>query len=86
MKKYKVSFTRKFQKDYKKLPKEIQNKIDQQIRKLTGGDFFYPSLRAKKMEGEENIWETSITMNYRMIFCLEENVMIFLKVGIHDIL
>ena len=83
---YRVVFTKKFQKDYKNFPGEIQNKIDRQVRRLVKGDFSYPSLRAKKMEGEEKIWEASITMNYRMIFHLEEDTITFLKAGIHDVL
>ena len=83
---YRVVFTKRFQKDYKNLPGEIRNKIDRQIKRLAKGDFFYPSLRAKKMEGEEKTWEASITMNYRIVFYLEEDTITFLKAGIHDVL
>lgn len=83
---YRVVFTKRFQKDYKSLPGEIQNTIDRQIKRLAKGDFSYPSLRAKKMEGEAKVWEASITMNYRMVFYLEEDSITFLKAGIHDML
>lgn len=86
MKNYKIVFTRRFQKDYQKLPQEIQNKIDQQIRKLKKGDFFHPSLRSKKMEGDDKVWEASITMNYRLVFYLEDDIITFLKTGTHNIL
>jgi len=85
MKKYEIVLTKKFHKDFKKLPKEIQQKAKEQIRRLATGDFSFPSLRVKKMAGEENIWEASVTMNYRIIFQLEKKI-IFLKIGTHDIL
>ena len=85
MKKYKIVFTKRFHNDFKGLTKEIQNKAKQQIRRLAAGDFSFPSLRAKKMGGEENIWEASVTMNYRIVFYLEEKI-IFLRIGPHDIL
>ena len=85
MKNYKIVLTKRFHKDFKKLPKEIQKKSKEKIRRLATGDFSFPSLRVKKMAGEENIWEASVTMNYRIIFQLEEKI-IFLKIGTHDIL
>lgn len=86
MKKYRIAFTRRFQKDYAKLPPEIQSKADQQIHRLGKGDFSYPSLRVKKMTGEEKVWEASVTMNYRMVFDMERDLLTFLKIGLHDIL
>jgi mRNA interferase RelE/StbE len=83
---YDIAFTKRFHKDYAGLPQTIQEKADQQICRLADGDFSYPSLRTKKMEGEENIWEASVTMNYRMIYSLEEDLITLLRIGTHDIL
>ena len=52
MENYKIIFTKKFHKDFKKLPAEIQKKSKQQIRRLSNGDFSFPSLRVKKMAGK----------------------------------
>ena len=84
--KYRIAFAIRFQKDYLKLPEEIQEKTDKQIRRLADGGFSYPSLRVKKIVGEEKVWEASITMNYRMVFYLEEDLVTLLRIGIHDIL
>lgn len=84
--KYRVLFTKRFHKDYSKLPLEIQTKANEQIKKLAKGDFSYPSLRTKKIEGEEKVWEASVTMNYRIIFELDANHISFFKIGPHDIL
>lgn len=83
---YDIAFTKKFHKDYAGLPQVIQEKADQQICRLADGDFSYPSLRNKKMEGEENIWEVSVTMNYRMVFLLEDDLITLLRIGTLDIL
>ena len=83
---YNIAFAKRFHKDYNVLPQAIQNKADQQICRLADGDFSYPSLRTKKMEGEENIWEASVDMNYRIIFSLNEDLIMFLRIGTHDIL
>jgi len=83
---YDIAFTKRFHKDYAVLPQVIQEKADQQICRLADGDFSYPSLRTKKMEGEENIWEASVTMNYRMVFSLDEDLLMFLRIGTHDTL
>jgi mRNA interferase RelE/StbE len=83
---YDIVFTRRFHKDYAGVPHVIQEKADQQICRLADGDSSYPSLRTKKMEGEENIWEASVTMNYRMVLSLEEDLITLLRIGTHDIL
>ncbi|MBI2252744.1 MAG: hypothetical protein HYU63_08425 [Armatimonadetes bacterium] len=86
MKRYRILFAGRFHKDYLKLPQEIQKKADQQILRLAKGEFSHPSLRAKKMEGEEKVWEASVTKNYRLVFKLEYDLISFLKIGAHDIL
>lgn len=86
MKKYKIAYTQRFHKDYLNLPENIQKKTDEQIERLANGNFSYPSLRMKKIKGEENVWEASITMNYRMVFNLEKDLIMFFKIGSHDIL
>lgn len=83
---YDIAFAKRFHKDYAVLPQAIQEKADQQICRLADGDFSYPSLRTKKMEGEENVWEASVTMNYRMVFSIDEDLIMFLRIGTHDTL
>jgi mRNA-degrading endonuclease RelE of RelBE toxin-antitoxin system len=47
-------------------------------------DIRHPSLRAKKIEGEkQNIYEGSITMNYRFLFLIEGDTYVLLTVGTH---
>lgn len=80
-----VQFSRTFAKQRKKLPKNLQDAFYEKL-KLLIEDFSHPSLRITKMSGFD-IWELSITMNYRATFeIVEENTVYFRKIGGHDIL
>ena len=83
---YRIIFTRRFHKDYAGLPRNVQDKADNQIRRLAEGAFTHPSLGFKKMAGEENVWEARVTINYRMVFMIDERYIVLLKIGTHDIL
>ena len=78
-------FTKKFKKEYQKLPREIQDNFDKKFSLLLE-DIFHPSLRAKRIQGTKNRWEGSITMKYRFTFELHGNKAIFRTIGTHDIL
>lgn len=80
----KIRLTDRFKKDYQKLPPEIQRRVDQKLRLLVQ-DFRHPSLRVHKLRGVEGLWEFSVTMNYRVIFEIEEGYIILLGVGPHRI-
>ena len=81
----KVRYTRLFLKQYGKLPNRIQEEFDEKLELLLG-DLRYPSLRTKKVKGHTNIWEASITMDYRFTFKIEGDVLILRKIGTHNIL
>ncbi len=78
-------FSPKFLKQFEKLPKEIRhiwvNKLE-----LFEQNFRHPSLRTKKMKGHNNIWELSITMDFRATFEVFDDKIIFRKIGDHSIL
>lgn len=78
-------FSRRFKKEYKKLPNEIQATFDQKLS-LFLHDLSHPSLRVKKIQGTSDRWEGSITMKYRFTFQLLQNSVIFRAIGTHDIL
>lgn len=81
----KVAFTRPFKKDYHKLPWNIQKQIDEQITRLLENPK-HPSLRLKKMEGHQTIWEARLTGGYRMTFQLNGDTCLLRRAGTHDIL
>jgi mRNA interferase RelE/StbE len=79
-------FSNKFKKEFKNLPKDIQKTFEEKLS-LFLNNFFHPSLRAKKIQGTKDQWEGSITQNYRFTFqFLENNLIIFRRIGTHDIL
>ena len=49
-----IRLTVSFQKDYRELPRILQKVVDKKLLLLLE-NFRYPSLRAKKMDGYENV-------------------------------
>jgi mRNA interferase RelE/StbE len=78
-------FSRRFKKEYHKLPKEIQKTFDEKLSLFLQNPS-YPSLRVKQIQGTKNRWEGSITMKYRFTFQFVEGVLVFRSIGTHDIL
>lgn len=74
----------RFKKAYKKLPSEIQKKVDKALTLLLS-DPKYPSLRVRKMESDPSKWYLRIDLHYRMTFEIdEEDNSILRNVGGHD--
>jgi len=81
----KLYFTASFERDYQKLPQQIQKRVDKQLGFLLK-DPSYPSLVSKKMKDPREIWEARVTENYRFTFHKIEDVYILRRVGTHQIL
>lgn len=79
----KIAFTKPFKRDYHGLPENIQKQIDEQIMRLLDNPK-HPSLRMKKMEGRQTIWEVRITGGYRMTFQISGDTYLLRRVGTHD--
>ena len=75
--------TDNFTSRYQKLAKSIQKKVDKQI-KLLEKDFFYPSLRTKKLKSHSGWWEFRVDYHYRMIGEKNDDLIILHSVGPHD--
>lgn len=80
-----LSFTDRFLKLYRNLPNDIRIRVDKQLRLLLDNPK-HPSLRFHKMKGSKNQWEISVTMNYRIVFQIHEDVYVLYTIGPHDIL
>ena len=74
-----------FFRDYEQLPRRIQASLDKKLVCLAE-NLRHPSLRAKKMEGYENVWEARITRGYRFTFSKDESGYFIRRAGSHDIL
>lgn len=76
-------FTKRFQRDYKKLPKQIQKGTNQKLDFLLK-HIFHPSLRIKKVKKYKGVYELTITMQYRCLFTIKGNTYHLARVGKHD--
>ena len=78
-------FSRRFKKEFNKLPKEIQKAFDEKLS-LFLKQTSHPSLRVKRIQGTKDRWEGSVTMKYRFTFEFSEGILIFRVIGTHDII
>jgi mRNA-degrading endonuclease YafQ of YafQ-DinJ toxin-antitoxin module len=71
MAKRKIEFlvTKEFKKKYQSMPKEMQRKIDKQL-KLLKTNPAHPSLKIHKLNDD---WEFYVDIHYRCIFSIEKN-------------
>jgi mRNA-degrading endonuclease RelE of RelBE toxin-antitoxin system len=79
----KIVFSSRFVKEYRNLSKSIQILTDKQLRFLAI-DFRHPSLRVKKVQGVDAIFEGRVTRSYRFTFHFEEDALVLRRVGEHD--
>jgi mRNA interferase RelE/StbE len=79
--------TERFKKKFKNLPEHIKELMIKKLDLLLMNPH-HPSLRVKKIkgvvEGFKNVFEASITMNYRFLFRREDDNYILLTCGTHD--
>ena len=73
----------KFKKCFVSLLSKVQKTAEKKLL-LLAQNLRHPSLRAKKIEGTVDIWEASITMNYRVTFRIEKDELHLRVIGKHD--
>ena len=78
-------FSKRFKKEYKKLPQNIQKSFNEKLSLLLQ-NMLHPSLRVKRIQGTKDRWEGSVTMKCRFTFELIDDTIIFRAIGTHDIL
>ena len=81
----KLARTARFARDFRSLPPDIQRRAAKQLQLLLDNPR-HPSLRIKKMEGSQDIWEGRITKGYRFTFQVRNDTYILRRIGTHDIL
>jgi mRNA-degrading endonuclease YafQ of YafQ-DinJ toxin-antitoxin module len=83
---YKLTFTERFKKHYKKLHPNEKKQIMKKVEMFTQNPM-HPSLRTKRIQGTNDLFECSVNMNIRIIWYYEvERMIILVDVGYHDIL
>jgi mRNA interferase RelE/StbE len=81
----KLTFTKNFVREYRKLPQEVQKAVDKQLLLLMENPK-HPSLNLKKMQDPRDIWECRVSYSYRFTFQIENDTYLLRKVGTHDTL
>lgn len=83
---YQFTFTSRFQKHFKTLTAHEKNQLMKKLELLSQNPT-HPSLRTKRIQGTDKLYECSVNMDIRIIWYYEGNMMIILvDVGHHDIL
>ena len=81
----KLLFSKKFIRQYHKLPSQLQKITDKQLDVFLSNPH-HPSLNVKKMNDPRNIWEGRISESYRFTFQIQGDTYFLRKIGSHDIL
>jgi len=80
----KVRRTSSFLKDYRRLPTEIQDRVNKQLLFLIENPR-HPSLRLKKLKGTDK-YEIRISRGYRLTLRFVEQIIELRRVGTHNFL
>ena len=78
-----LEFTERFIRQYTRLPKTIQKKVDKALM-LLDADFRHPGLRSHPVESAPGINEAYVDHRYRMTFERTGDVFIMRNVDNHD--
>lgn len=73
-----------FERSYEKLPQSIQKKTSR-ILKFLVDDLRHPSIRAKKIQGADDVWEGRVDKFHRFTFEIKDDDIILRSIGVHDI-
>ncbi len=79
----KIARTARFNKAWKELNEEEKSRARKALVNLVT-DLRYPSLKVKKMQGVEHIWEARVSRSLRMTFEIEGDIIILRNIGRHD--
>ena len=74
--------TEKFRQQLANLPVSTQRKFDKQLRFLIA-DLRHPSLRAKKYDESQGIWQARVDDHYRFYFIIDGNAYVLFNILSH---
>ena len=83
---FKITYTKRFEKHYRKLSAAVKKQSKSKVEMLSENPL-HPSLRTKRIQGTDDLFECSVNMDIRIIWYYEDDQLIMLlDVGHHDIL
>jgi mRNA interferase RelE/StbE len=80
-----IYFTQEFKNSYRFLTKTDQKKVDQKLE-LFAQNPHHPSLRTKKIQSLEYIWEASVSTKIRFTWAYYQDGILLRTIGYHDII
>lgn len=81
----KITYSNRFQKHYKKLSAQEKNLFKQKLELFVKNPW-HPSLRVKRIQGTEDLFEFSVNMDIRVIWYYEgDAIVLLIDIGHHDI-
>ena len=83
---YKISYTKRFEKHFKRMTTVEKNQIKTKVELLSQNPL-HPSLRTKRIKGTEELFECSVNRDIRIIWYYEgAELILLLDVGHHSVL
>lgn len=79
----KVARSPRFLRNFSSLPKLIRRKFDKQLSYLLS-DFRHPSLRTKKFDETQGVWQARVDDHYRFYFQIENDTYIIVNILPHS--
>ena len=81
-----ITFTPRFQKHYKSLSDNEKKQFKNKLSVFTDNPL-HPSLRTKRIQGTDDLFEFSVNMDIRVIWFYEgESLVALVDIGHHDML
>lgn len=74
----------RFKENYQKLNDEIKKKVKVKLKQMAENPM-HPSLRTKRVQGTQHVFEASINMSIRMTWQYVESGILLRNIGEHDI-
>jgi mRNA interferase RelE/StbE len=78
----KLRRTRRFERDYANAPREVQTAFDKQSQFLLR-NLHHPSLRVKKYDESQNLWQARVTRDWRFYFLIEGDTFYLIRLMAH---
>lgn len=75
----------RFRRDFAALPSQIKERARSRLAVFCENPR-HPSLRTKKMQGWQEVWEGRVTRDYRFTFSRADDTYTLRRIGTHDIL
>lgn len=78
-----IHYSELFVEKVRQLPTEVKRILKKKLE-LMLENLRHPSLRAKKIQGQDNIFESSVTMDIRTTWQYTEDGILLRNIGEHD--